>query len=315
MISTRENLNFEVMKAELERAKSVLIISHRGPDGDTIGVNVALRLWLESQGKLVDSACCDPVPAVLSFLPFVADFLIEFDLDKYDCVVAVDCGSASMMGFGERYPELFDQILINFDHHPSNDNFGSINVVDSSAAAASVMMFHFLKYCGIEFEVKMAKALLTGIYYDTGSFMHSNADEEVYAIASELMSYGVRADRIAGNLFRTRSVNQLKLWGMILERARLNKEKVMVSMVTREELEFLGLGTEDLSGVIDFLNMVPEGKFALLLSEDAEGNIRGSCRTKSDEINLSKLAGLFGGGGHKKAAGFSIKGSIKEDLS
>jgi len=305
---------FTQIKNTFSKSKHILLVSHRSPDGDTIGCNIALKLALESQGKKITSACADPIPTNLQFLPKANRFTQELKLKEYDCITSVDCGSTMMTKFPELYPNFLKKSpFINIDHHNSNNNFGTINLVDNKAATA-IIIYHLLHFIGAYITPDIATCLLTGLYFDTGSFMHPSTNQEVFQIASDLISKGGNFRRIVKNLFHSQSINQLHLWGDILQRVRVNKNKIAVSLISKDDLKKHNATTESLSGIIDFLNMVPEGKLSILLTEDNQGNIKASCRTQNKNIDVSKLAQLFGGGGHKKAAGFSIKGRIKEDL-
>lgn len=309
-----ENLEnkFQKLAEKISSAQKILLISHRGPDGDTVGCNIALRLALHQLHKQVTSVCCDPLPDTLHFLPHSRRFKNKFTPTKFDLAIAIDCGSSKMM----KYPrELFDSVfLVNIDHHPSNDNFGDLNIVDPKAAATATTMYHILNHLETKITPDIATALMTGFYFDTGSFMHPNTDQEIFSICADLTSKGANFKRISKNLFQTQSVKQLKLWGKIFKKIKISESQIAVSIITEQELAELEVSREEINGVIDYLNMIPQSKFSLLLSEDNSGNIRASCRTQKDNINLSKLAQLFGGGGHQKAAGFSIKGNLTDDL-
>lgn len=302
----------------LKRANNILILSHRGPDGDTIGANLALRHALEGQwGKRVTSACVDPPPDYARGLKGVYLYVNDFDLAEYDLRIAVDCGAHYMIKFHETKPDILkhDVAFINIDHHPSNDRFGTHNLVHDTAAAAVFIVYHVLKYLEFKITPDMASALLLGLYFDTGSFMHSNTTTEVLEMGGELIALGADRRTIVKALLHTNPVAQLKLWGRVLQRARLSRNQAVVSAITERDFLECGASPEDLSGVIDFLNAVPESKFAILLAEDRKGNIKGSMRTQHDDVDLSRLAGLFGGGGHKKASGFTLPGKLEPEVT
>lgn len=299
----------------LENARRIVIISHRGPDGDTVGANLALKLALSLQWKKeVVSACVDPTPASSQFLPEVGPYVNDFDLSTFDVVMAVDCGAHYMMKFHETKPELLSKKipLINMDHHASNDHFGTLNIVDAQAAAACQIVYRFLKFCDITITRHIATCLLHGLYYDTGSFMHSNTSPEVLEIAAELMWRGADMKRIVRHQFHSMSIPQLKIYGKILERSRVNSKQMTVSVLNDADFEATASSPEDTTGAIDYLNSVPDANFCCLLYEDRKGFLKGSFRSRVDDIDLSRLAGIFGGGGHKKAAGFSIPGRLLE---
>ena len=298
----------------VNNAQHILIISHRSPDADTIGSNVALRATFEMMGKKVTSACIDNPPSDSSFLPYTKDFIKEFNHTDYNLIFTVDCGSSSQTSFLVKNPIIKAQsFIINIDHHHSNDNFGKINLVIPTSASNTLILHNLLKSWGIVPGMLISTALLYGLYYDTGSFMHSNTDVDTLESASELLANGARMDLIVKNLYKTRPIKQLKLWGRVLSNIKETEDKVVVSAVEKKDFAEFNAEHSDLSGIIDYLNMVKGSAFSTLISEDQTGTIRGSLRTKRDDINLSELAGKLGGGGHKKASGFTIKGSLKKE--
>ncbi len=322
-----KNFSTEFAQAQslIEGAKHIVIISHRGPDGDAVGANLGLKLAIIAHFKKdtthVVSACVDTPPTSSHFLKTVKDYVRDFNLDGSqpalgtapDLLISVDCGASNMVKFGETKPTIFSGKIpfINIDHHSTNDNFGTVNIVDPNAAAASKIVYDFLVFCGVSIDRHMATALLHGLYFDTGSFMHSNTTPEVLRIASQLMWKGADYKTIVKNQFHTMPVRQLKLFGRAFERTRVNSKGVTVSTLTEKDFEETGALNEDTNGAIDYLNSVPEGKLACLLYEDRKGLLKGSLRTLSDDVNVSKLAGIFGGGGHKRASGFAVPGKVE----
>lgn len=306
---------FDQAKKLIYNATRVLIISHRNPDADAVGANLAVREVIERLGKQVDSACIDPVPENCEFLPKSECFLDKITPSDYDLIISVDCGGHKLLGFHETHPEILDRnqtTLINFDHHPSNDHFGQVNIVMDHTPSTCFILYLFFNYCGWEISPTMATAMLHGLYFDTGSFMHSNTDADTLRIAGRLKAIGGKHEPCVKALFHSTSLKQLKLWGRVLNRLEFNEKKAVVSAVKESDYLATGCKFEDLSGLINYLNQVPEAKFTMLLTEDMKGNIKGSLRTQYDDINLSEIAGLFGGGGHKKAAGFTIPGRLRE---
>ncbi len=319
------NLNepFSQAQQTLEKARRIIILSHRHPDGDTIGSNLGLRFALERIGKSVTSACIDPLPENSLFLHGADYFVNDFRPEDFDLFITVDCGAHYMTRFHEKYPEILprgqkklgkkETPLINIDHHASNDFFGTVNIVDPEAASATQIVYLFLNFLHSQISRDIATALLHGLYFDTGSFMHSNVTPEVLRIASELMWKGADFSTIVKKQFRTAPIRQLKLWGRIFNRISVTPRKLTRSYVLHKDYIECGAKPEDTTGAIDYLNAVPEGRFSSLLSQDGDGKLKGSFRTRDDSIDLSKLAGLLGGGGHKKAAGFSVPGDLVQE--
>ena len=219
------------------------------------------------------------------------------------------------MAFREQKPELLNRnatTLINIDHHPSNDFFGNVNIVLPDAPATCFILFLFFSYCGWTITPSMATCLLHGLYYDTGCFMHSNTSAEAYRVAARLKALGGDSDRCVKEEFHSASINKLRLWGRALSRICINEKKAVVAALTQNDYDEEGANHEDISGLVSYLNHVPEAKFCVLLTEDGRGNIKGSLRTQREDIDLTSITGLFGGGGHKKASGFTIPGRLVE---
>ncbi len=298
------------------KAKNILVISHRRPDADTLGTAIALKIWLSTLGKTVALACVDKPGKSFSFLPYVDEFVQDFDLSNYDLMVVVDAGASYMTNFHLRKDNLFNTIpVINIDHHASNDNYGTVNIVEPEASSTTIILYKMLCYYGAEINKDMATALLAGIYSDTGSFMHSNTNKEVYDVSADLVNKGAKIAEISKNLFRSKSINTLRLMGRVLEKAYLTDDRVVMSIVKRQDYEEARATEDDLAGVVDYLNMVPQGRFAVLINEDRKGNVKGSFRTRKLDVDVSKIAETFGGGGHPKASGFSIPGKLQEEIS
>lgn len=307
---------YDKTREMINKARNVLVISHRKPDADTLGAAICSKIMLNKWGKDVTLACVDKPGKIFSFLPHINEFVDEFELKKYDIIIILDAGASYMTGFHLKYKDLFktDVPIINIDHHASNDQYGTVNIVDSHSASATVILYRMLRYWEEEIDEKMATCLLSGIYGDTGSFMHSNTDKEVFDVAADLMKKGAEIDKIGKALFRTNSVSTLKMWGKVLENASMTDDSVVISVIREGDYDEAGTRPEHLSGVVDYLNMVPDSKFAVLINEDREGNVKGSFRTRCEEVDLSRVASVFGGGGHPKASGFSIRGRLQEKI-
>ena len=294
---------------EMEKAGRIALISHKNPDPDTIGSNFALRMMLEDIGKMADTVCIDENPFDFSFLQKKYKVLREFDSEKYDLIIALDCGSESQTHF---LKEKFKQTIINIDHHASNNNYGNINLVMANAASTKIIIFSLLKSWNVIITPQMASCLLIGIYFDTGSFMHSNTDETVYEIAGRLVSLGAKRKDIIEALYRKHTPEKFKLWGKILGNARLTGKNVLISGVQAKDFKECNATSHDLTGIIDFLGTVKDNRFTTLLCDEGEGIIKGSLRTRRNDINVSEIASRLGGGGHQKASGFSVKGKLKK---
>lgn len=300
----------------LENSEKILTLCHKRPDGDTLGAAIAFSLAMKSDKKICDIACIDKVSDRFSFLPEVNKIISEFDFHDYDLIVVMDAGASYMTKYHEVYPDIFSgQVpVVNMDHHASNDNFGTCNIVDEKAASTTMILYKFFDYTARRISPSMATALLTGIYNDTGSLMHSNTSLEVFEVSGKLAALGAKVNLVARNLFRMTPVATLKLWGRAMENVRVNSEGITVAVLTYRDFEECGADSDAGSGVVDLINSVPGSKYTCLLNEDNKGNVKGSFRTQRDDVDLEELAAKFGGGGHKKAAGFTMPGRIHQEV-
>lgn len=313
--SPLETKSIQALERFLSRSPRCIILPHARPDGDAIGAASGLYLGLKSMGLNVDVACMDAVPADFRFIKDTKDYKTDFDLEEYDGVFFVDCGNKRLTGFHESKPEIFnttDRTIINIDHHPSNDEWGNINFKITEMASATMIVFKVLQGLGANITPDTATALLLGIYTDTGGFMHQNTTPLTYLHASELVKLGANYKRIAREVFQKYDFCTLKLWGKVLQNLHVTKDGAAIVGVEEKDYKDLGCKREDLGGVIDFINSMPEAKYSVLLSEDGKGNVKASLRTRDDSIDVKALAEKFGGGGHVKAAGFTIKGGHLE---
>ena len=299
----------------LRNAQKILVISHSKPDGDTIGSNLALLHFLERQGKEYKSFCLTPLPKEFLFLP--KSFHLESDEEifneQFDLAIVLDSGDLRYAGVDKHLSKLNGALILNIDHHLTNEMFGNINVVDARASSTTEIIYKLFREGNVIIEKNIATCLLTGILTDTSNFSNPATTYDVLGIASDLLSSGAGYYAILKNALSGQPVPILKLWGEVLSRLQMNDYGMAVTVVTKEDWEVNNLNEEALSGLANFLNNLDGVKAVLILKEEGEGFVRGSFRTSSEELDLSHLAKFFGGGGHKKAAGFSVPGRIAKD--
>lgn len=304
-----------VVRQRLAAARRLILIAHEHPDGDAIGSVLALEYVLTALGHSVRVVCKDPVPGPFRFLPGADRFEQRLGLRAGDLVVTLDCGDLRRTGFPAELRAIGGPkgSVMNIDHHQRNDlhKVASINLVDYEASSAAEIVYELIRTFQYRLDKRTATAILTGIYNDTGGFRHSNTTPHVLAIASRLLLAGARLRDITQNVANFRSVSSLKLWGVALERIRCHHALgIVASVVTQRDLATCQALQEDIAGAVNLINHVPEARVAILCLETADGQIKASLRTEHNDIDVSRLAGLFGGGGLKKAAGFSIRGTI-----
>jgi phosphoesterase RecJ-like protein len=302
----------QALKDTLEKAKHIVLIDPYGIDGDSIGSHLAWKLALIQKGKQVTHVCVNNVPPKYEFLPRHQEIIKQLPpLHTIDAAILCDQGEG-MSGLKEQFQALKDQCpVINIDHHFSNDGVGHINVVIPEATSSTEVTFHLFQHLGVHITPDIATCLLNGIYTDTGSFQHSNTTPAVLALASFLLKRGANFKAIVHHNFHSMPISKLQIWGRVLERIHLSDQQVTVSGVTETDFKETHTGPDALEGVVDFMTGIPTSKFSILLSERGNNLIKGSFRTLRDDIDLSALAQLMNGGGHRKASGFSLPGHLQ----
>lgn len=305
--------DFQEAISLIQSSGKILLVSHRRPDGDTLGANIGLHFALRQLGKNTTLACIDEIPRRLRFLKGTEKFVQEFRIDDFDLIIICDAGAYHMTGFHEKYTDFLSKRvpILNIDHHASNDFFGTVNLVDPKASSATVIVWRILKQLKVKFTPEIAEALLAGIYNDTGGFMHANTTKETFEAAADFMQTGISVSTIVKPLMKDATLVQLKLWGFMLENLHMNEKGVISSVVNQTDFRQIGARPSDTGGIVDLINTVPESSFTVLLAED-EGMVKGSLRTQRDDVDVDAVARQFGGGGHRKAAGFRIRGRIEK---
>ncbi len=304
----------EKLTRYLQEKPRCIILPHANPDGDALGSSLGLYNALKNTGFDVDIACVDVCPEEFQYLQNHEHIKSDFDVEAYDAVIFVDCGSKKMTRYQDSKPKILsDEIVkINIDHHPSNDEFGEINFVLTNMASASMIVYQILLTLEIQITPEIATALLTGIYTDTGAFMHQNTTPLTYQYAGELIKKGGNPQIISKNIFQKYEFKTLKLWGKILQNLHVTKDGAAIVGVEKKDYESIGCTRDDLTGVIDFINSMPEARYSVMLSEDNKGNVKASLRTRKEDVDVKALAEQYGGGGHIKASGFTIPGGRLE---
>lgn len=304
---------WKTLRYVLESASRILLFAHSRPDPDTVGANVAFKLFLENKGKRVDIGCLDPFPGNLRVL-FEENFHHPdtLDLTSYDAVIA--CDSVDR-GFDTIAGKLApDTVTVLIDHHPDIALSGDIVIIDPEYSSSSELVYLFLK-SGHEIITKpIATALFLGLMFDTGAFQHANVTAQVMGIASELIKAGAPVTKIAKLIFSKQKVAALKLWGKAFERARLHPESgLLTTVITEKDVIECEALIDDIYQVTTILSAVPEAKYVLVLSEREGGVVRGSLRSlEHHDIDVSAIAKTLGGGGHRLASGFEVPGRIIE---
>jgi phosphoesterase RecJ-like protein len=308
------------MKAEasairslVDRSRRVLVLSHKDPDGDTLGSALAMREVLEGMGKEVVNRVPTPVSEVYGFLPGFERLNPPPNGWKPDLVVVMDASNLErladvMAGVPEGTP------IVNIDHHVSNTRFGAIDLVVPGASSTAEVAYDLLAEWGIRPTASVAANLYAGVLTDTGSFRHENTSDRALAIAADLVRCGADAGAIAEAVYKRRKLSTVKLEALVMSKIQFEcQDRLVHTSVTREDLRRAGAAMEDTEGLIDALNSVEGLEIAVLFKEMAPRLTKISVRTRG-EVNANEIAANFGGGGHARAAGAEIHLPVEEAL-
>jgi bifunctional oligoribonuclease and PAP phosphatase NrnA len=293
-------------------ARDILAISHGNPDADAVAALLSFRHVFSSTERSVTMALgAGTVPETLRFLPHLKDLkrLDEVVHDRYDLVIVLDCADETRAG------EVGECIIkgsargtpvINIDHHVTNTRFGSCVLVDPRAAATCEILTLLFQDIGIEFDPDLATMLMAGIQGDTLGLRTPSTTGRTLTSSAVLLDAGADLDTIVDHLFRIRPFSTLKLWGLALSRAEVTG-KLVWTEITPDMLQTSGADPSEAEGIVNFLAGTEGGRAAALLYRQSEG-WRVSMRSLVDEVDVSDLARLYGGGGHSRAAGCTVLG-------
>ena len=307
---------FQQVFEKIQKSQRVLLLSHRNPDGDTLGANLALRRYILSLGKEVVSFSVDKPRETYWFLPNIDSLQTDrevLSIEKFDLVIVLDCDLRYTGVIDEIKSFSYPFVLVNIDHHFTNDQDGEVNLVVSDASSTTTVLYYFFLDQHIPIDKTMALYLLTGIIYDTDGFNNPATNKHSLEASARLLLQGVRISPIVQVLLRNKSFTTMKLWGRALSRLKKDEKTGLATTVIRQEdfVEF-GASEDATEGISNFLNSLGGVKAVLILKDYRDGYVKGSFRTTNDLVDVSEFAKIYGGGGHKKAAGFMIKANIAE---
>jgi bifunctional oligoribonuclease and PAP phosphatase NrnA len=316
---SRSFVIYEDFIAAVGEAKTVFITAHVGPDGDTLGSMLGFKFALEKARphiQRVDCVISGKMPDAYSFLPGIKDVLrmetATTLLQQYDMAISVDCGSPDRLGLARPFFE-GAKVSVNIDHHISNERFGKINVVETTAAASAEVVFDILKEMKIPLDANIATGLYTGIVTDTGGFKYSNTTAKVMETTANLISAGANPEYIFKQLYEEQPLCQIMLQAEALLNTQFNSEKTIGwTVVTRTLLSKHGAMDEHIDGLVESIRRVDSTLIAVVFKETETGITKVSIRSDTHDIDVSAVMAVFGGGGHKMAAGCTMEFSISE---
>lgn len=300
---------FNRTKKELAASNDIIITIDTANTGETLKLGHK-KIEDEHQVMIVIS----PTKGVL--LP--EDITVTRSRPKYDLIIALDCASLERLGsFAEQMPEMFYETpTVSIDHHTGNSYFAKVNWVDITAAATAEMLVSLFESLGRGenlLDADVATNLLVGLTTDTSSFRNGNTTPKALTVAAQLIAAGARQQEIIDKIFRTKPLTTLKLWGKALSKLEEEADyRFAWSAVTAEDAREVGANPKDTSDVADELLKSTAGVDFIVLLYENEDRVCGSFRSVVSTFDVSEMAKLFGGGGHKVAAAFKMPGTLAE---
>jgi phosphoesterase RecJ-like protein len=289
------------------------VLSHVRPDGDALGSQLALALSLQHLGKDVTVWNEDGLLEKYNFLPGGERLLRPSrEPQDFDVAVALDTATQSRLGTaGESVRHA--KIWINIDHHPSNPGYGDLVYIDPVSPATGQILFELIKSEQLPMDSAIAENLFVAISTDTGSFQYPNTTARTFEIGAELVRGGVDVGRISQLLYENYPRRRTELLRELLGTMRFEANgKIASFSLSLNVAAKLGVRPEDNEGLIDHLRAISGVIVAIFFEELAEGKVRVSMRSKSEEVDVSAICQTFGGGGHKLAAGARVRGTLAE---
>jgi phosphoesterase RecJ-like protein len=302
--------------ASIKRNKTFLITTHLGLEGDALGSEIAFYRLVKKLGKNAYMVNSDYIPHNYSFLPDVGK-IIKFKkgLKKidFDCFAILDCSDLTRCGdVGMLAADKLS--ILNIDHHTSNRQFGSINWIEPKASSTAQMVYQLHKAMGVKLDRETALALYVGILTDTGSFRYTNTRGYTHKVVSELMKYEFNITEIYKNVYENMSFKDVRLLTAILPEVKLDgRGKIAWLQIKRELLKGKRVSFDLSEYVLSFARAIKGIEVAVLFKEspDTKDEIRVNLRSQG-KVDVNRIAGFFGGGGHKTASGVTIRGSLAE---
>ena len=301
-----KNIDVKECVSLLKEYDNYLILSHRNPDGDTLGSAFALKRALDLMGKKTMVRCVDEIHPKFSYL---WENLDNADI-KFDKIIAVDVADKKLLGeeFEEKYG---DNVWLCIDHHMSNREY-SENLLLEDRAAAAVVIYEVICELGVEITPEIANCIYTGLATDTGCFMFSNTTPIVHRIAAEVMEKGADYTLINRLMFETKSISYMKLEQMAVASIKTHFDgRCAIMTITREMFSKSGASSSECDGIAGIPRKIEGVKIGVTIRERHDGSYKVSLRT-IEPYDASKICGKFGGGGHNRAAGCEFNCSLEE---
>lgn len=297
------------LNAELQGVNTVAIAGHVRPDGDCVGSCIGLKLYLKKYfSQIKTTVYLEDFSESFRFLKGTEEIVHECTGEEvYDVFFALDCGDKARLGNAAKYFDTAKKTIC-IDHHISNQAFAQINYIEPEASSTSELVYLLMEEDKVTKE--MAEAIYMGIVHDTGVFQYSCTSSRTMNVAGKLMDTGIDFNKIVDDTYYVKSYVQNQILGRaLLESITMLDGKIIFSAIRQKDLKFYGVGTKDLDGIVQQLRNTRGVEAAIFLYETGPQEFKVSMRSNG-KIDVSRIACFFGGGGHVRAAGCNMQGSV-----
>jgi bifunctional oligoribonuclease and PAP phosphatase NrnA len=307
-------MTLDKIVSTIKEAKKIAILPHINADGDALGSGIALTIALKKMNKEVILFLEEEIPRVYSFLPCDDKIRVyKGEVQNFDIAIALDTGDLERLG--ER-SEIFNsaKITVNIDHHTTNSSFAFYNYIDKSSSATGEIVYQLLKIMGLDIDKDMATCLYVALSTDTGGFRYSNTTSLTHQITADLINQGVSIADISQKVFENTSIQKVKLTGIAINSLEIfENNKVAFITITDNDIKNAGAKDEDCEGIVNIGRNIESIEVAAMFRHKSNSEIKVNLRSKS-YADVASIAGLYGGGGHKRAAGCTVGNKRIEDV-
>lgn len=299
----------EILK-EIKDAEKIVILTHESPDGDAIGSSLAVKLMLENFDKNAD-VIIPEYSRLFNFLPAIDQVKTESEIKKYDLAISVDCADLKRLAKKEYFEEAKKTIVI--DHHGSNKMYGDLNYVNPVSPACCEILAGMFEYFEIDITKEIGTCIMTGIITDTGGFRHAGINPETFEFTAELIRKGVDIPDIYKRALRTKTKANFLLTKKVIERMEILEDgKVTFTYITSQDEKEVGAEPGDHEGLVDIGRDIEGVEVSIFIRQKGEEDSYKISLRSGNDVNVSDICLMFGGGGHPKAAGALVQGNLKQ---
>lgn len=305
MLPPKELLDF------LKNEDNFIIATHMSPDGDALGSTIALSMALKKMGKKTVLLCKDAIPTQYKFLPGQEKFITFQSLQPSTFnLILLDCNDIDRVTTDKiELSAISYKLSVVIDHHETEKSFGNIRWIMPHSAATGLMVYHLIKHLDVEITEEMAVNLYSAIAVDTGNFRYENTSPEVFQVVSDLQKAGAKPHKIYRELYESWPLGRFNLFMKVINTLSI-EEDIAVVYVTRKMFQETSTSPDDIEHFVEFPRIMKNINVSVLFREVDDNFYKVSLRSK-DDINVAQVAALFGGGGHKNAAGFRISSDFE----